>query len=122
MMDLWCCTLQVHSPLTSQPLLTCHPGEVKGDKGDFIFDTPHVIEFALNIFLALRRTRKVARLLVIGVPNTDIQLTKDFKVACFDRIDHTLRGGKKGLIGFEVSPYVPRTDMSLMHDAGGTRV
>mmetsp|Transcript_29945 Transcript_29945/g.78528 ORF Transcript_29945/g.78528 Transcript_29945/m.78528 type:complete len:1114 (+) Transcript_29945:74-3415(+) len=73
-------------------------GEVKGDKGDMIFDTPHVIEFVTMLMRVLGGLRRKFP----DFPNVELGVENE--------IQHERAGGKTGTICFETavaekSPY-----------------
>jgi myosin-1 len=68
-------------------------GTLKGDKGDMIFDTPHVIEFVTCLNRAINELRKKSA----DLPEIPINIE--------DEITHERVGGKSGVIHFKVDNY-----------------
>eukprot|EP00038_Savillea_parva_P008188 m.175302 g.175302 ORF g.175302 m.175302 type:complete len:1110 (+) comp13968_c0_seq1:47-3376(+) len=68
-------------------------GTIKGDKGDMIFDTPHVIEFVTMLNRVLESLRKD----VADFPQVPIDIE--------DEISHDRSSGKSGCIVFRTADY-----------------
>ena len=87
------------SPMSDGMVVISTPGEVKGDKGDFIFDTPHVIEFVSYIAHTMNVKKGVespSGERFHGItPGTIAQ-----KIKIEKRMTPTLRSKKIGLITF----------------------
>lgn len=64
------------------------PAEGKGDKGDMLFDTPHVYELVTFIMYQLKQVAKA---------NPDVPAVA---FAVQDTIEHTMKGGKVGTVSF----------------------
>ena len=64
------------------------PAEGKGDKGDMLFDTPHVYELVTFVMYQLKQVAKA---------NPDMPAVA---FAVQDTIEHTMKGGKIGTVSF----------------------
>jgi hypothetical protein len=66
-------------------------GTLKGDKGDMIFDTPHVIEFVTMLHRVIEALRKT------------LPEFQEVPISIGNEIEHDHSGGKTGLICFKTA-------------------
>jgi len=76
--------------------------KLKGDKGDFIFDTPHVIELATMIMVQFYV--KEGPHTPMGECSHGVTPAIGEKILIAEKLTPTLKGGKAGLIVFKVGP------------------